>query len=274
MLKTVNYVFLLILIGYSRLPGAFEIHASGSPPIPFTNALCVGTPLLSGQLSSELFRDRYTRASFAAGWRNQFGLSEMNCYTGQAVWYGHNWQIGLGGSVFGTTTLYREQVSEAAVLFTINDHLTIGSGLSHYLISMKNYGSVTSYGGNMAWSLRPDEKICWITYLHNVIIFGSPDMSADMPRVVSTAVYFRAGDDLVASCKWEQDSAYSGRLGFGVAWRIFPWFSILAGYSAQPAQIQAGFGFNTKRLNIGYNAITHQQLGVSQFIAVGFNLAR
>ena len=274
MLKSVSYLFLLVLIGYSRLPGAFEIHASGNPPILFTNALYIGSPLLSGLLSSALFRDKSTRASFAAGWRNQFGLSEMNCYIGQAAWYWRDWQIGLGGSVLGAVTMYREQVSETTALFNLSNRLTLGAGLGRYAVSVKNYGSVVGYGGNIAWSLRLDDKIYWTTYLHNVLIFGSSDLSAELPRVVSTSVYILAGDDLVATCKWEQDSAYSGRLGFGTAWRISPWFSIMAGYSAQPAQIQAGLGFNITRLNIGYTAITHQHLGVSQFVAVGVNLAR
>ena len=274
MMRGVSYLFLLMCVGFSRLPGAFELHSGNCFPIPICDGLNIGLPLLHDMISSAILQKKSSSSRVNTEYGNQFGLKEMTRYSVHGVWQLRSWQMGLGGSTFGSPLLYREQVVEAAVVFMLNNKLTIGGGLGRYELGIQNYGSAVSYGGHAAWVFQLDNNLVWSTYLHNIVIIGSSDLRTELPRVVSTGIATLVGENLIARVQWEQDLIYSGRLSFGTVWRIRPWFSVLAGYIGQPSQVQVGIGISILKINIGYVAVTHQQLGLSQTVGVSISLGR
>jgi hypothetical protein len=69
---------------------------------------------------------------------------------------------------------------------------------------------------------------------------------------------------------WEKEDDYNFSFKFAGRYDIFSVMTILASYQYEPDRIGAGTVFHINKINISYSVRTHQYIGLTHYVSVGY----
>lgn len=270
--RNLRIILLLVLtVIPAYLTAAFELF----PLAPLNTAR--GLMILNGATTpGGLFNDPASiplqaHPALALNRCNRFALKNLDQNYLTLVWPRKGIGLGGGFSRFGNRH-YQEVIWSLLAGKQLPGRLRLGLGLIGYRLTIGGYGSSTSYGFVLGWQIDLNPGLRWGGALRNI---NAPLLGAageSLPQVVVTGFQARIGEQLHSQVEWEQDTAFPGRLKFGIQVDLLPGLQVAAGYAANPGQATAGFRFHLVRLSIDYAIASHPQLGFSQWMGLSIHL--
>ncbi len=264
-----NRVLLTVIICVTLLFGAFELASESG--ISSTNSLFIPCSVFPSEgEKAAVLEPLPTQPWSYCSWQNHFGISGLNSVGISAGYPWHNRFIGCQIQRFGYGDLYSEASYSITGGYLIRGRLLASGGVSAGILRIKDYGTASCFGVNIGWQARLAPRLLWGTTLTNLVRSGN--LADDLPAVVSTGLYFKPGDTIFGKITWTQNLNYRGCLGFNAGWHPLALLQVMAGYQSNPGRLSAGFELIVQNIRIGYHCRTHQHLGLSHEIILGFTV--
>lgn len=179
--------------------------------------------------------------------------------------------LGVGFSSFGNQ-LYAESQIILGWGQRVHHRVMVGVGINYYSLSVRDYGSASSFGLTLAWHIQLGPQLFWGGILKNI---NSPTIGYEkeaLPQIIVSGLYVPFSEFISAQIEWEQDTLYDGWLKFGVRLYPLPWLTLATGYAS--GRMTAGVGLQLKYVFFDYSFVTHPHLGFSQWVGVSIPLLR
>lgn len=265
-------VVLMLLLCYDDGSGAFERSAVGARGAAMGGAVVAAagnewTAMVNpGALQTV---GRRTLALFYAP--QPFEMKELAF--GAAV-YVEPTSLGtfaIGASRFGFE-LYHETRCVLSYAGKVTAGVRLGVNLVYYALSIRNYGSASSFGIDLGVLVDVADGVRWgFSALNpNGAIIGAA--REKLPQVFSTGVGWApvSGVELLAGVA--KDVRFPAEVHAGFEYTMFDVLAVRAGTTSEPGMLHAGVGVKAAFARFDYAFSSHSELGNTHQISVSLEL--
>lgn len=229
-------------------------------------ALLSSQSAIFGNPSSLAFNtDR--RASILYG--RSFGLKELaNSGLSVPLYFGlANIEIGL--SRFGFS-LYHEDIVSIGIGKRIFNDAAVGLALRYLSTEIRGYGSASTIGLDMGFSLKINSKMNFGVSAKNV---NAPKLSKSvraLARSVRIGASFAVDDKVLLITEYHKEENETAVTRIGTEIEFFSDQYLRFGITTNPSSFSMGFGFRLNKIDLNYSFNTHPYLEASQFFSFGY----
>ena len=217
---------------------------------------------------------------------NPAGLSESGLSA--VAFYSNFWEIGalskegLGGTIktslggvgvglqfFGESEIYSETIASLSFGRNLTQKLSAGARFDYAVLDLGDYGSRGVPIIDIGTSYKLTQKISLAAYAQNISRTKLDDDDIDAP--ISIGAMFLPADWIRVYLDVQNYDTGRWRLRTSEAISLYRSFLLLFGLSGVPNKLYAGLGFHRGQLMVDYTIVFHNDLGVCNHIAVGYN---
>lgn len=211
------------------------------------------------------------QTSFSVFYTRPYGMQELSHGSFSAV-------IPTTISTFaaGLISYGNELYSEQSLLLSINrsvkQNIFYGFNLHYMKLQISGYGSDFSFGIDLGLLIKITPKLNWgffATNLNRAILGRNHEC---LPQTFSTGISACPVNDLVLNLDLFKDLIFPLELRCGIEYLLFHQIAIRSGFSTEPSQFSAGFGFLFSHFEVDYAVTTHQSLGLTHHLSLQFYL--
>ncbi len=216
---------------------------------------------------SSLAQNNNRRASILYG--RSFGLKEL-ANSGISVPVYSGWEnIEIGLSRFGFS-LYHEDIVSIGIAKRILNNAAVGLALRYLSIEIRGYGSASTVGLDMGFSLKINSKLNLGVSAKNVNAPKLSKIESPLARSVRIGASFTVDDNvlLIAEYQKEENEVTVYRVGSEI--EILSDQYLRFGITSNPSSFSMGFGFRLNKIDVNYSFNTHPYLEASQFFSFGY----
>ena len=179
--------------------------------------------------------------------------------------------LALSASQFGFE-LYKETRVVLSYGDDILPSISAGVNLNYYSLSIRNYGSASTFGVDVGLLVDVSERVQWgfATFNLNAPAIGAA--KEKLPQVFSTGVAFHPIDDATLTAGIVKDVRYTGELRFGVEYVLLEMVAVRAGTTNEPNTLNAGIGIGYAFIQLDYAFSSHNELGVTHQFSLSLSL--
>lgn len=216
---------------------------------------------------SSLAQNNNRRASILYG--RSFGLKELANSGISIPLYSGRENIEIGLSRFGFS-LYHEDIISIGIGKRISTNGAVGMALRYLSTEIRGYGSASTVGLDIGFSLKINSKLNLGVSVKNV---NAPKLSksgSSLARSARIGASFTVDDNvlLIAEYQKEENEVTVYRIGSEI--EILSDQYLRFGITSNPSNFSMGFGFRLDRIDINYSFNTHPYLEASQFFSFGY----
>ena len=177
--------------------------------------------------------------------------------------------IEIGLSRFGFS-LYHEDIISIGIGKRVLTNVAVGMALRYLSTEIRGYGSASTVGLDIGFSLKINSKLNLRVSVKNV---NAPKLSKSGSSLAWRARIggsFIVDDNvlLIAEYQKEENEVAVYRIGSEI--EILSDQYLRFGITSNPSNFSMGFGFRLDRIDINYSFNTHPYLGASQFFSFGY----
>ncbi|SKB42171.1 PorV/PorQ family protein [Daejeonella lutea] len=151
------------------------------------------------------------------------------------------------------------------------DSFTMAVGARFHQLNIKNYGSAKAYTVELGFQLKLTDNLTIASHLSN------PNRSRytietdpGLPVKLSFGASYIISDRILMSLDVRKVLTDPLDGMAGIQYNLVDWFSLRGGVSANPFKQYTGFGINHKRIHVDVAVTSHQNLGYTPQIALGY----
>ena len=232
-------------VGLANTPGAIFINCSGL-----------------AQLNCTAFSAYYTRP---------FGMKELN-YGSLAATFSTSIGTFATGLISFGNEFYREQSFLVSVNRSAKHNIFYGFNLHYMKLQISGYGSDFSFGADFGFLVQLTPKLNWGFFATNLNRATMGRNHDKLPQTFCTGVAIFPVDGLILNLDVFKDSMFPLEFRCGMEYLLFQRIALRSGFSTEPAQFCAGFGFLFSNFQVDYAVTTHQSLGLSHHLSLQLQL--
>jgi len=260
---------LILLTVFSTIASAgFEQSALG----PHLRALGGAGTALSGESyalflnpsSIAVLRGLHAEAEYLPA---QFGLKELALKSATISGALFGMKCALAGSRFGFE-LYSENSLGLALARDIPP-LDVGVMLNYYSVSISSYGSSATFGIDVGVGVEIRDGLRWGCALRNINAPVIGPAREPLPQALTTGISYCPVHTIVIVADYRKEAAFDASLHFGLEYSPFQEISFRVGTSDYPDTYSCGIGLVIGTASISYSLNVHDELGLTNAIAVG-----
>ncbi len=234
-------------VGLANTPEAIFINCSGL-----------------AQLSNTNLSIYYTRP---------FGMRELNYGSFAAIVPTSIATFGAGLISFGNQH-YREQ----SFIFSINrskkQNFYYGLNLHYMKLQISDYGSDFSFGVDAGFLVRMTPRLNWGFFAANLNRTRIGRSNDILPQTFCTGMAIFPVNDLILNLDIFKDSMFPLEFRCGLEYLLFNRIALRSGFTTEPSQFCAGFGFLFSHFDVNYAITTHQNLGLTHHLSIQLQLKK
>lgn len=262
-------LILLHLFPTNKVNGAFEerlLSARASALGGLYSALPSDQLALFGNVAN---LTKHDQLKFSVIFSRPFGLKELS-HSGLALAIPSKYgSFGLAASRFGFS-LYRESLLSFGYANNPYKKIYFGISLNVMEVRIKGYGVGRSISLNSGILAEVKDNIILGLTVRNV---NSPNISADdksLPPSMRLGLLYLPANNIKVIAEYQKEENFGDILRVGTEIELYPSQFLRLGVSNNPSIISMGFGLTSNGITIDYSAVTHQFLGTTQNISIGF----
>ncbi len=208
-----------------------------------------------------------TYPAFAVFYTKPFGMKELSYGSFSAAVPTTQGTFAAGLISFGNE-LYTEQSLLLSFNRSVNQNCYYGCNLHYMKLQISGYGSDFSLGIDAGLLVKISPKIHWGFFTTNVNRARLGQNHECLPQTFSTGISTSPISDFVLNVDIFKDSLFPLELRCGIEYRLFHRIALRTGFSTEPTQFCAGFGFLFSYFEVDYAVTTHQSLGLSHHFSI------
>lgn len=210
-----------------------------------------------------------TNTSFSVFYTRPFGMKELNYGSVSAVVPTSFGKFATGLTSFGNE-FYHEQSFILSINRSARQNIYYGFNLHYMKLQISGYGSDFSFGVDLGFLIKMAPKLSWgffATNLNRATMGRTDDL---LPQTFCTGISMFPINDLILNLDIFKDSMFPLEFRCGIEYLLFHRIALRSGFSTEPAQFCAGFGFLFSRFEVDYAVTTHQNLGLTHHLSLQF----
>ncbi|UCE06875.1 MAG: hypothetical protein JSW07_02210 [bacterium] len=212
-----------------------------------------------------------TKTSFSAFYTRPFGMKELS-YGSLATIVPTSIAAFAAGLTSFENELYREQSLILSVNRSMKQKFYYGFNLHYMKLQISGYGSDFSLGLDMGFLIKITPKLNWGFFATNLNRASMGQNQDYLPQTFSTGLSIFPINALTLNVDIFKDSLFPLELRCGIEYLLFHRFALRSGFSTEPAQFCAGFGFLFSHFEVDYAVTSHQSLGLTHHFSVQVKL--
>lgn len=206
----------------------------------------------------------------AFAYNNEYGISNFNTKSVVFAFPLKNYVLGAGFQTYGVEN-YNETKSSLSLAKAISPKLLLAFGLNYHQLQIENYGSAKSLTFDVGLQYEIFNKLWLGTHISNP---NQSNYGDDTEQNISTNIQFGASyyfsNQLLISSEIEKAIANEVDIKFGISYQLAKLIALRCGTSVNPFKQYVGFGLNYEKLNVDIAVSSHQILGISPQISIGY----
>ncbi len=242
----------------SQAMGQAYVGLANTPDAIFMN--CSGV----AQLSDMNLSIYYTRP---------FGMKELNYGSLAAIVPTSIASFGAGLISFGNET-YREQSLIVTINRSAKQNFYYGLNLHYMKLQISDYGSDFSFGIDAGFLIKMTPKFNWGFFASNLNRTKIGRANDSLPQTFCTGIAIFPVSDLILNLDIFKDSMFPVELRCGMEYLLFNRIALRTGFTTEPAQFCAGFGFLFSLSEVNYAVTTHPNLGLTHHLSLQLQLKK
>ena len=259
MKKKILFFLLLAKISFAQFEftdiGAKAIGLNGAFTSLANNSLAVFyNPAGLGQMKYREISAFYSPAPFE--------LTELST---QALSYAEPTKYGVLGAGIKNYgfDLYREFNFIVSYSNVYRNRIFLGLNLNYYNLSIKNYGSASSFGFDAGAMAYLNEYIRWGFMAKNITGSTIGNSKEKLAQVYRTGINYQPLENVNLLCEIEKDIKYPVSVRAGFEYSILDYVDLRAGVGSEPTSLTGGFGFNYNIFQLDYALYKSPDLGIT-----------
>lgn len=197
-----------------------------------------------------------------------FGLSELSTTAFAATYSTKIGALALAARKYGFD-LYKEisgTLSYANLFLGIN----IGTNFHIHTLTIKGYGNDYTIGVDVGIMFPLAYNLLFGFSVKNMNAPTIGKLKEKLPQVFSFGTSYSPINNLVLLMDYEKEIIFDGSLKAGFEYWIFEFAALRFGINEKPSTISGGLGLKYSPLKIDYAIVSHQELGLTHSITIGF----
>ena len=177
--------------------------------------------------------------------------------------------IEIGLSRFGFS-LYHEDIVSIGVGKRILNDAAVGIALRYLSIEISGYGSASTIGVDVGFSLKINPKLNFGVSAKNV---NAPKLSKSedsLARSLRIGASFAVEDNVLLIAEYHKEENQIAVYRIGSEIEILSDQYLRFGITNNPSSFSMGFGIKLNRIDLNYSFNSHQYLDASQFFSLGY----
>ncbi|MER3523638.1 MAG: hypothetical protein C4326_06090 [Ignavibacteria bacterium] len=175
--------------------------------------------------------------------------------------------FGVAASRFGFE-LYRETRLAISFVEEITSGLCLGVGVTHYALSIADYGSASSLGVDVGMLMDVSDTFRWGVAASNLNAATIGQAKEKLPQQFATGVAFMPMTNATLTLSLSKDVRYPMEVRVGVEFVPVEALALRAGTSSDPSTLNAGFGVRLAFASFDYAFSSHGELGMTHAFSV------
>jgi len=208
-----------------------------------------------------------TQPSFSIFYTRPFGLKELSYGSFAAIVPTPIGTFATGITSFGNE-IYREQSLILSLNRSIKQKLYYGFNLHYMKLHINGYGSDFSIGLDAGFLITVTPRLNWGFFAANINRPAIGKSSDNLPQILSTGVSIFLLNDVILNLDIYKDSMFPLEFRCGIEYLLFHRIALRSGFSTEPSQFCAGFGFLFSHFEVDYAITTHQSLGSTHHLSL------
>jgi len=167
--------------------------------------------------------------------------------------------------------LYREITATISYANNFGKKIHYGLNLNYFNLSIKNYGSASSFGIDVGVLAYLTDFMRWGFAAFNVNRPSVGTQKDKLPQVYRGGISVQPKNYLNFILDVEKDTRFHASVKFGMEYNVYEMVDIRSGIGTAPSRFSGGIGFNYSLFNISYAFNTHQDLGLTHQGSISIN---
>jgi hypothetical protein len=206
----------------------------------------------------------------AFSFKNEFGIANYDTKSAVFAIPVKNYVLGAGIQTYGVENFIETKTS-LSLAKMISPKLLFAFGFNYHQLIIENYESAKSFSIDLGLQYELFNKL-WIgSHLSNP---NQSNYGNNTDQIISTHIQFGAcysfSDQLLISTEIEKVIANEVDFKIGLSYQMAKIIAFRCGTSVNPFKQYGGFGLNYKKLNVDFAVSSHQILGLSPQISIGY----
>ena len=194
-----------------------------------------------------------------------YGFKDLPCYNIHSALRYNDFGFYLGNSLLDHP-FYRENSSNAGFSYH-HQNLSVGIGLRWLYNRVENYHEdssiITDFGSKWV-----NGKIQTGFSIRNISQSSFMDMK--LPVVYLWESTFQVAPESSFAVGLEKEDSFDFSFKFAARYNLFSLLTILTSYQYEPDRLGFGLVFNVLNMKVIYSFRTHQYIGLTHYISVGY----
>lgn len=148
--------------------------------------------------------------------------------------------------------------------------INIGTGFHIHTLTIKGYGNDYTIGVDIGIMLPLAYNLLFGFSAKNINAPTIGRMKEKLPQVFSFGTSYSPINNLFLLMDYEKEIMFDGSLKAGFEYWVFEFGVLRLGVNEKPSTISGGLGLRYSSLKIDYAIISHQELGLTHSITIGF----
>jgi len=212
-----------------------------------------------------------TCPAFSAYYTRPFGIAELN-YGSLAATFSTPIGIFATGLISFGNKFYHEQSVIVSVNRSMKHNFFYGFNLHYNKLQISGYGSDFSIGADFGFLAQLTPKLNWGFFASNLNRATMGRNNDKLPQIFCTGIALFPVDGLILTLDIFKETMFPLDFRCGIEYLVFKRVALRSGFSTEPAQFCAGFGFLFSNFQVDYAITTHQNLGLSHHLSLQWQL--
>ncbi len=197
-----------------------------------------------------------------------FGLNELSTTALAANYSTKFGTFALAAKKYGFE-LYKEI---SGTLSYANSFLGINIGTSFHIhtLTIKGYGNDFTIGVDIGIMFPLAYNLLFGFSAQNINVPTIGRIKEKLPQVFSFGTSYSPINNLFLLMDYEKEIMFDGTVKAGFEYWLFEFTALRFGVNEKPSTISAGLGLKYSSMKIDYAIISHQELGLTHSITIGF----
>jgi len=267
-LKKYFLVFILLLPAVP-LQAAFENKGAGSMFLGAGSAGAASSDSSFKAIINPAGIGLLNRNHIDFQYRNFYQLEGLNQFTLAGSFRIIDLPLGIGINSFGNN-LYSELETSFIYSHKIVSSFYLGISLNTYWLSIKNYGSASSLGIDLAGYYIISRKLRAAFIVENINEPVIGQVKEKLPAAMTLAAAFKPIESVEVNMDLVKDNRFDFEFRFGVHYKMNRWLGLACGFREQVNSFSGGFFIQKSQIIFSYALEYHQTLGNNHSVSIGY----
>jgi len=264
-----NVILILIFLLAAPLQAAFENKGTGSMFLAAGSAGIASSDSSFTALINPAGIGLLNKNHIDFQFRNFYQVQGLNQITLAGSFRIMDLPLGIGLNSYGNK-LYSELETSFIYSHEIVSSFYLGISLNAYWLSIKNYGSASSLGIDLAgyYLISPKLRAAFIVENINEPVIGQ--VKEKLPAAMTLAAAYKLVESVEVNMDLVKDNRFDFEFRFGVRYKMNRWLGLACGLREQVNTFSGGFFIQKSLIIFSYALEYHQTLGNNHSVSIGY----